>query len=98
MAYKYKDRLNGIVPGVSYVILYDLLKEKNSGIYTPDNLDRDMVIQIIRKYRDLITNVTKTELMAIYEIVPREFMNVKDVNHVYKIFNAVDERLREKEL
>lgn len=46
----------------------------------------------------MITNVTKTELMAIYEIVPREFMNVKDVNHVYKIFSAVDERLREKEL
>ncbi|MGN1372335.1 MAG: RNA polymerase sigma factor RpoD/SigA [Candidatus Coprovivens sp.] len=91
-------RLNGIVSGVSYVILYDLLKEKNPYIYTPDNLDRDSVIKIIRKYGSLITNATKRELMAIYEITPREFMNGKDINHVYKIFNAVDERLREKEL
>ena len=91
-------RLNGIVSGVSYVILYDLLKEKNPYIYTPDNLDRDSVIKIIRKYGNLITNATKRELMAIYEITPREFMNGKDINHVYKIFNAVDERLREKDM
>ena len=91
-------RLNGIVSGVSYVILYDLLKEKNTYIYTPDNLDRDSVIKIIRKYGSLITNATKRELMAIYEITPREFMNGKDINHVYKIFNAVDERLREKDM
>ena len=89
-------RLNGSVPGVSYVILYDLLKETEPNIYTPDNLDRDTVIQIIRKYGHLITNAIKRELMAIYEITPREFMNGKEINHVFKIFNTVDDRLKEK--
>ena len=91
-------RLNGIVPGVSYVILYDLLKDSNPNIYTPDNLNRDTVIQIIKKYGNLITSAIKRELMAIYEITPREFMNGKDINHVYKIFNAVDEKLKEKNI
>ena len=43
-----------------------------------------------------MTNAVRSELMSIYEITPREFMNGKEINHVYKIFNAVDERLKEK--
>jgi hypothetical protein len=90
------DRLNGIVPGVSYVILYDLLKDRNPNIYTPLNLDRDTVLQLIRKYDNLITNAIKRELMAIYEITPREFMNGKEINHVFKILYTLDEKLKEK--
>ena len=89
-------RLNGIVPGVSYAILYDLLKDSNPNIYTPDNLDRDTLIQLLNKHGNLITGAVKRELMAIYEIPTREFMNGKDINHVYKIFNAVDEKIKEK--
>ena len=89
-------RINGLIPGVSYIILYDLLVDRNPNIYTRDNLDRDTVIQLIRKYGSLMTNAVRRELMAIYEITPREFMNGKEINHVYKIFNAVDERLKEK--
>ena len=89
-------RLNGLIPGVSYIILYDLLVDRNPNIYTRDNLDRDTVIQLIRKYGSLMTNAVRRELMAIYEITPREFMNGKEINHIYKIFNAVDERLKEK--
>lgn len=89
-------RINGIVPGISYMILFDLLKDSNPDIYTPDNLDRDTLIQLLKKHGNLITGAVKRELMAIYEIPTREFMNGKDINHVYKIFHAVDERLKEK--
>ena len=89
-------RLNGITPGVSYVILYDLLKSNNPNIYTFDNLDRDTIIKLIRKYNKDMSNYLKRELMAIYEISPREFMNGKDINHVYKIFYTLDEKLKEK--
>ena len=91
-------RLNGNVPGVSYVILYDLLKENNPDIYSFDNLDRDTVIRLIKKYSNEITGAIKRELMAIYEITPREFMNGKDINHVYKILASLDEKIKDKGL
>lgn len=51
---------------------------------------------LLRKYGIMMTNSVRRELMAIYGITPREFMNGKEINHVYKIFNAVDERLKER--
>ncbi len=55
------------------LVMNNLLKEKNPYIYTPDNLDRDSVIKIIRKYGNLITNATKRELMARQEVIVENY-------------------------
>lgn len=90
------DRLNGLVPNISFAILYDLLKSTNPQVYNYDNLDRDNVIKLLKKYGSELNRRVRKELMAIYEISPREFMNGKDINHVYKIFYTLDELLYEK--
>ncbi len=93
---KRQNRLNGVIPGVSYVILYDLLVEKNPDVYTFDNLDRDTVLKLIKQHGKNLSGAVRKELMALYEIRTREFMSGKEINHVFRIFNNIDTKLREK--
>lgn len=89
-------RINGAIPGISDVILYDLLVDRNPFVYTHSNLNRDIVVRLLKTYGHLINNSKRRELMALYEISSREFMSGKDINHVYRIINFVDEKLKEK--
>ena len=88
-------RLTGIVSGISYVIMNDLLKDRRDDYITLDKLDREKAIYLIKKYKEL-SGSTKKELMYMFDIQGREFMNGKDVNHVYRLLYNVDQLLLER--
>ena len=88
-------RITGIVSGVSYVIMNDLLRDKREDYITLDKLNRERAIYLIKKYKEL-SNSTKKELMYMFDIQGREFMNGKDVNHVYRLLYNVDQLLLER--
>lgn len=90
--YDNPKRLTGIVPGVSYVIMNDLLRDSRDDYITLDKLDRKIAISLIRKYKRL-TNGTKRELMYMFDISDREFMNGKEINHVYRLLYSLDKML-----
>lgn len=90
--YDNPKRLTGIVPGVSYVIMNDLLRDSRDDYITLDKLDRKIAISLIKKYKRL-TNGTKRELMYMFDISDREFMNGKEINHVYRLLYSLDKML-----
>lgn len=88
-------RITGIVPGISYIIMNDLLRDKREDYITLDKLNRERAIYLIKKFKEL-SNSTKKELMYMFDIQGREFMNGKDVNHVYRLLYNVDQLLLER--
>ena len=67
----------------------DMFKDRNIGITSLTELDRDMVIRLLKKYYKELNSSTRNELMALFEIPDREFMNGKDINHIYKILDKL---------
>lgn len=93
--YENPRRITGIVPGISYVILNDLLRDSRDDYITLESLNREKAIYLIKKYKDL-SNSTKKELMYMFDIQGKEFMNGKDVNHVYRLLYSVEQLLLDK--
>ncbi len=92
--YNNPKRLTGIIPGVSYTIMNDLLRNSRDDYITLESLDRKKVIGLIKKYRNL-SNSTKRELMYMFDISEREFMSGKEINHVYRLLYSLDKLLLE---
>lgn len=93
--YENPRRLTGVVPGVNYTILNDLLKSTRSDYITLESLNREKAIQLIKKYK-MLSGSTKKELMYMFDLTGREFMNGKDVNHVYRLLYTLDSLLLER--
>lgn len=82
-------RINGVSSHINLAILMDMFKDRNIGITSLTELDRDMVIRLLKKYYKELNSSTRNELMALFEIPDREFMNGKDINHIYKILDRL---------
>ncbi len=90
-----QSTVNALSPGMSYRIINDLLKEKSDKYISLDKLNRESVIALIKKYKTL-KNHTKQDLMYLFDIPEREFMNGKELNHIYRLFYSLDLLLLER--
>ena len=80
--------LNGISVKISNVILYDLLVD-NYNVLSFKDLDRNKVIELLKKKGKMFSSTTRNELMALFSISGRDLMNGKDINHVYRILDKL---------
>lgn len=85
-----RSNLNGKVYYVNYSIIFDLIKDKYSNYFSLSNCDSEKIIMLIKKYGHKLLGSTKRELMSIYGINERVFMNGKEINHVYRILYGLD--------
>ena len=53
---------------------------------------------LLKKYHKKVNPRVRRELMARFAISEREFMNGKDINHVYKLLNTLDERRKQLDI
>lgn len=86
---KNNRRINGVSNHINKTILYDLLLENNDNVLSFEDLDRNKVYDLLRKYSKILSDSTKNALMAIFDISDRELMSGKDINHVYKILDKL---------
>lgn len=87
--FSYQNRINGISFAMNYRILYDQLLNTHSDVVTLDMLNRESVLQLLKKYRHELQPSVRNELMALYSITERDFMNGKDMNHIYRILDKL---------
>ncbi len=88
-------KVNGTSTDISYVIIDDLLREYNKNYITLDKIDREMALDILRKYPNLPYS-TRRDLMYMYGFSEREFMSGKDINHLYRLLHNLDKMLVNK--
>ncbi len=80
---------------VSYFIITDLIVATYPDAFKLNTSTRDEVIDIIRKYGKNLKKRVRMGLMSRYDISEREFMNGKDINHVFKMLYTLDTRRKE---
>lgn len=80
---------------VSYFIIADLISENYPNAFKVNSATRDEVIGIIRKYGKDLKKRIKAALMSRFDINEREFMNGKDINHVFKMLYTLDTKRKE---
>ena len=80
---------------MSYFIITDLIVATYPDAFKLNISTRDEVIDIIRKYGKNLKKRVRMGLMSRYDISEREFMNGKDINHVFKMLYTLDTRRKE---
>ncbi len=80
---------------VSYFIITDLIVATYPDAFKLNTSTRDEVIDIIRKYGKNLKKRVRMGLMSRYDISEREFMNGKDINHVFKMLYTLYTRRKE---
>lgn len=86
---KNNKSLGGSSSRINQNILYDLIRDKRADFITPNRLDRFKVIKLLTKYYTELNKETRIWFMREYDIKEREFMNGKDINHVYRILGKL---------
>jgi len=81
--------INGSNTGISYQITANLLKEKYPNYFNLATSTKEEFLKIFKKYHKQLLKSIKLYLMAYYGIRERDFMNGKDLNHVYRILNKL---------
>lgn len=92
---KKQKNLNGLGFKLSNDILYDLIKENYPNAFTLKTISREDVLKLIKNYNKELNGRTKRELMGAFDIRERDFMNGKDINHVFKLLYVLDTRMKE---
>ncbi len=87
--------INGEKAPVSYFIIADLILATYPNAFKVSTATRDEVIDIIRKYGKDLKKRIKKALMSRFDIREREFMNGKDINHVFKMLYTLDTKRKE---
>ncbi len=82
---------------VSYFIIADLIAATYPDAFKLTTATRDEVIDIIKKYGKDLKKRVRIGLMSRFNINEREFMNGKDMNHIFKILYVLDTRRKELE-
>ena len=54
-------------------------------------------MQLLDKYNDKLPYKVKENLMKNFNISKQKFLNGKEINHVYKLLNILDNSLEKKE-
>ncbi len=87
---------NGHFIKLSYYIMSDLIKDKNPDAFVLANTTKDEILDILKKYGKNINKRVKMNLMHRFGIKEREFMNGKDINHIYKLLSTLDDKRLEQ--
>ncbi len=75
------------------IILGDLMKENCPYYLNIDSLSKSEVIKILQTNKTKISKTLRKALMSYFKICERELMSGKELKHVYKIFNELNEEL-----
>lgn len=98
---KYFDRvksqknINGLGFKLSNEIIYDLIKANYTNTFELENATKEEVLELINKHGKELNRRVRSELMGRFDIRERDYMNSKDINHIFKMLNALDEKKRE---
>lgn len=98
---KYFDRvksqknINGLGFKLSNEIIYDLIKANYSNTFELENATREEVLELINKHGKELNRKIKAELMGRFDIRERDYMNGKDINHIFKMLYTLDTKRKE---
>ena len=67
-----------------------MIQEKYDNYFNLDKVDREYVIDVLRKYGHNILKRVRNELMFMFDISGRSFMSGKEINHVYRVLYGLD--------
>ncbi|MBR6820720.1 MAG: sigma-70 family RNA polymerase sigma factor [Bacilli bacterium] len=84
------NRVNGNIYFINYPIIFDMIQEKYDNYFNLDKVDREYVIDVLRKYGHNILKRVRNELMFMFDISGRSFMSGKEINHVYRVLYGLD--------
>ncbi len=86
--------INGLRENLSYYIINDLIEDIYPKAFDFETATRDDVLALLKKYGKELRKSTKNELMALYDIKEREFLTGKEINHLCKILDNLDTKLK----
>lgn len=89
--------VNGHENNLSYIVINDLIKEKYSDAFVMKKATREEILDILHKYRNDIARRIRDELMNRFDIMEREFMNGRHLNHIYKLLYKLDTLLKDND-
>ena len=78
---------------INNIVLYDMLLEKYDNCFDVNKTNREEVLHILKKHYNEINSRIKDRLMYLFDISEREFMTGKEINHLYRILNKLDNQL-----
>lgn len=87
-----RNKLNGKFYFVNNSIIYDLIIDRYPDCFTLNNCTREDVVILLKKYNHIMLNSVRLELMAIYGISERCYMSGKEINHVYRILQNMENK------
>ena len=73
-------------------ILLDIIKSLYSDYFDIKNSQIDEVLNILFKYKNILPLEITNSLLSIYEIPYSEIMSGKEKNHIYRIFNRIEDK------
>ncbi len=84
--------LNGLNVNIepSYQIINDLIQERFTNASRLETATKSEVYALLKKHYHELTLKEKNSLMILFGISERDFMNGKDLKHVYKLLNTLD--------
>jgi len=82
--------INGKASNVSDIISYDLLKSGNPDFFSMGATDRDEIFSILKKHFKNMSKSTREYLMFRFNISYRSLLNGREINHVYRLLDALD--------
>ena len=80
----------------SFFIINDLIKETKKDAFIYSLATKEEVLQLLDKYNDKLPYKVKENLMKNFNISKQKFLNGKEINHVYKLLNILDNSLEKK--
>lgn len=92
---KNQKNINGLGFKLSNDIIYDLIKDNYSNTFELENATREEVLELIDKFGKELSRRSRTELMEKFDIRERDYMNGKDINHIFKMLYTLHTRMKE---
>ena len=90
--------INSANEDIPYIILNDLLIENNYYTFNLDNTSKEEVLNILRRFGNEMNFNIKRQLMQIFDISEKEFMNGRDLNHVYRLLDKLNAKRKKMDL
>lgn len=87
---------NGRFIKLSYFIMTDLIMDIYPDAFVYENATKEEVLKLLKKYGKTINKRVRLDLMRRFGIKEREFMNGKDINHLYRLLYALDTKRLEQ--
>lgn len=92
---KSKKNINGLGFKLSNDIIYDLIKANYTNVFELKNASKEEVLELINKHGKELNRRVRNELMGRFDIKERDYMNGKDINHIFKLLYTLDTRRKE---